>query len=218
MVRGFRVALCVLCVTLLASCAAPLAVHQIQPSTVVESELKDKAIVIFAVDLRELTSLHDLPQVEDIYFRRVGEQYASQANSDYDFGIEEVAAADWRANFRDADESKAPHMFAVAPGTYVIEKINIGSGSTTAGPGYDVRASRANFGTFSVDVGEVVNLGRLIVRMRCDERYFYAQTDDNSDEVRRFLAERNPVFEPKLQTRLLAVEPKFKFQTSGGRF
>jgi hypothetical protein len=72
----------------------------------------------------------------------------------------------------------------VEPGTYVIEKINIGGGPTTVGPGLDARSHTPRFGSFTMRAGEVLNLGRLVVHMHWHEGYFDARIEDSDDETR----------------------------------
>jgi len=175
------------------------------------------ATVVVAVDLREPTSFRDLPQVGDVFFRKIDVRYADRAKDDYDFGIQGSVAADWRATFGGADDNRAPHLFVVEPGTYAIEKINIGSGPTTIGSGYDPKSHKPQFGSFVVNAGECINLGQLVVRMHWNEGYFYAQVLNNAADVRRFLSESHPNLLSKLQTRILTVTPKFEFQQGGGR-
>jgi hypothetical protein len=110
----------------------------------------------------------------------------------------------------------APHIFTLEPGTYFIEKINIGGGPTTVGPGIDARSHTPRFGSFTVRPGEVLNLGRLVVHMHWHEGYFYAKIEDNAADAQRALA-ANQQLAPKLQTRLLTVVPRFLFQAGGGR-
>jgi hypothetical protein len=176
----------------------------------------EKATVIVAVDLRELTSVRDAPHVGDVFFRRVDDKYQARANGPYDFGVQGSVAADWSATFGGRDENRAPHLFEIEPGTYVIERIKIGSGATTIGRGYDLTSHRQRFGIFVVRPGEIVNLGRLTVHMHWHQGFFDAQIKDNSDEVRRFLAESHPKLASKVQAKLLTVIPKFPFQAGGG--
>jgi hypothetical protein len=174
------------------------------------------ATVILAVDLRELTSLRDAPHVGDVFFRRVGRRQ-SRPNDDYDIAIRGSVAADWKRVFGGSDDNRAPHIFTVEPGTYVIEKINIGSGPTTIGLGIDAQSRTPRFGSFEVREGEVLNLGRLVVHMHWHEGYFYAKVEDDTAEARIALANGNQGLAPRLQTRLLKVVPKFPFQVGGGR-
>jgi hypothetical protein len=174
------------------------------------------ATVILAVDLRELTSLRDAPHVGDVFFRRVGRRQ-SRPNDDYDIAIRGSVAADWKRVFGGSDDNRAPHIFTVEPGTYVIEKINIGSGPTTIGLGIDAQSRTPRFGSFEVREGEVLNLGRLVVHMHWHEGYFYAKVEDDTAEARIALANGNQSLAPRLQTRLLKVVPKFPFQVGGGR-
>jgi hypothetical protein len=174
------------------------------------------AIVILAVDLRELTSLRDIPQVGDVLFRRI-ERRQGRANDDYDLAIRGSVASDWKKVFGGSDENRAPRVFAVEPGTYVIEKINIGSGPTTIGPGIDAQSHAPRFGSFVVREGEALNLGRLVVHMHWHEGYFAATVEDDTVEARSALVGGNEGLAAKLQTRLLRVVPKFPFQAGGGR-
>lgn len=173
------------------------------------------AIVVLAVDLREQTSLRDLPHVGDVFFRRTGRR--QDRGGDYDLAIRGSVASDWKRVFGGADENRAPHVFAVEPGTYVIEKINIGSGPTTIGPGIDAQTQAPRFGSFVVREGEILNLGRLVVHMHWHEGYFDAVVEDNTAEARKALVNGNQGSAAKLQTRLLKVVPKFSFQVGGGR-
>jgi hypothetical protein len=192
---------------------APLA--YCQTAVVPQTSSNEKATVIIAVDLREPTSLRDVPQVGDVFFRQVNDKYQARAKGQYDFGIEGSVSADWRATFGGRDENRSPHLFNIEPGTYVIERIKIGSGAATIGPGYDSTSRRPRFGIFVVRPGEIMNLGRLTVHMHWYEGYFDAQIKDNSDEVRSFLAESHSRFAPKVQTKLLTVIPRFAFRVGG---
>jgi hypothetical protein len=176
------------------------------------------ATVVLAVDLREVTSLRDAPHVGDVFFRRI-EQPHDRAGGNYDLAIRGSVVADWKGLFGGSDDNRTAHIFAVEPGTYVIEKINIGSGPTTVGPGIDAQTHAPRFGSFSVREGEVLNLGRLVVHMHWHghEGYFDAKVEDNTAEARNAVANGNRGIAARLQTRLLKVTPKFPFQTSGGR-
>lgn len=200
-------------VLLLISFGSSLALGQ---STVSGHRPAQSAIVILAVDLRELTSLRDVPHVGDVFFRRT-ERRQNRANDDYDLAIRGSVASDWKRVFGASDENRAPHVFAIEPGTYIIEKINIGGGPTTIGPGIDAQSHTPRFGSFEVREGEVLNLGRLVVHMHWHEGYFDAAIEDNTAEARRALVGGNQGSAAKLQTRLLRVVPKFPFQTGGGR-
>jgi hypothetical protein len=171
--------------------------------------------VVLAVDLRELTSLRDVPHVGDVFFRRIERQ--SRASDDYDLAIRGSVAADWKAVFGGSDDNRAPHVFAVEPGIYVIDKINIGSGPTTIGPGIDAQSHTPRFGSFVVRGGEVLNLGRLVVHMHWYEGYLDAKVEDNAAEARKVLVDSNQALAARLQTRLLGVVPKFPFRVGGGR-
>ncbi|UFZ01711.1 hypothetical protein LQG66_20540 [Bradyrhizobium ontarionense] len=177
----------------------------------------EKAIVVLAADLRELTSLRDIDAVGDVLFRRI-DRSQGRPDDDYDLAIRGSVAADWKAVFGRGDDNRAPHVFAVDPGIYFIDRINIGSGPTTRGPGLDPQSHAPRFGSFTVRPGEVVNLGRLIVHMHWHEGFFAAKVEDNSADARRALSEANPQAVAKLQTRLIGVVPQFPFQAGGGRF
>jgi hypothetical protein len=201
-------------VILAASCAPLPAYRQsamLQPGATAD---EGKAVVIFAADIRELTALRDLSQVGDVYFRKVDDTYRTRAQNDYDFGIRGSVGADWGALTGSKDENKAPRVFAIEPGTYVIEKINIGSNATTAGPGYDLETNAVRIGSFAVRAGEVVNLGRLVVHMYWHEGYFALDVADDSAEVRGLVS---AALEPKLQTRLLQVAPRTAFAIGAAR-
>jgi hypothetical protein len=213
MERAQRTGLLPTLVLLLSSFCSSLALGQ---STTSGHQAAQSAIVILAVDLRELTSLRDAPHVGDVFFRRT-ERRQNRANDDYDLAIRGSVASDWKSAFGGADENRATHVFAVEPGTYVIEKINIGSRPTTTGPGIDAQSHTPSFGSFVVREGEVLNLGRLVVHMHWHEGYFDAAVEDNTAEARRALAGGNQGSAAKLQTRLLKVVPKFPFQAGGGR-
>ena len=175
------------------------------------------ATVALAVDLRELTPLRDAPHVGDVFFRKI-ERYRDRANDDYDLAIRGSVTADWKSVFGNPDDNRMPHIFAVEPGTYIIEKINIGSGPTTIGSGIDAGSRTPRFGSFTVHAGEVLNLGRLVVHMHWHEGYFDAKVEDNTAEARRAVAESNQAaLASRLQTRLLSVVSKFPFQARGGR-
>jgi hypothetical protein len=176
----------------------------------------EKATVVLATDLRELTSMRDIAMVGDVFFRRI-ERSQGRANGDYDLAVSGSASADWKSVFGSADDNRAPHVFTLEPGTYIIEKINIGGGPTTSGPGLDEGSRAPRFGSFTVRPGEVLNLGRLVVHMHWDEGYFYAKVEDDSADAQQALAAANPQAAAKLQTRLLTVAPRFAFQTGGGR-
>jgi hypothetical protein len=169
-----------------------------------------------AVDLRELTSLRDIPDVGDVFFRR-SERRQNRANDDYDLAIRGSVASAWKAVFGVADANRAPHVFTVEPGTYIIEKINIGGGPTTIGPGIDAQTRTPRFGSFVVREGEVLNLGRLVVRMHWHEGYFDATVEDGTAEARSVLVGGYQGLATKLLTRLLKVTPRFPFQAGGGR-
>jgi hypothetical protein len=213
MERAQRVGVLPALVLLLSSFGSTLALGQ---STASGHQPAQSAIVILAVDLRELTSLRDVPLVGDVLFRRT-ERRQNRANDDYDLAIRGSVASDWKSVFGGTDENRAPHVFAVEPGTYVIEKINIGSGPTTIGPSIDAQSHTPRFGSFVVQGGEVLNLGRLVVHMHWHEGYFDAAVEDNTAEARRALVGGNQGSAAKLQTRLLKVASKFSFQVGGGR-
>jgi len=213
MQRAQRVGVLPAIILLLSSLGSSLAIGQ---SSTSGHRPAQSAIIILAVDLRELTSLRDAPQVGDVFFRRT-ESRQNRANNDYDLAIRGSVASDWKSVFGGADENRAPHVFAVEPGTYVIEKINIGGGPTTIGPGIDAQSHTPRFGSFSVREGEVLNLGRLVVHMHWHEGYFNAAVEDNTAEAQRALVDGNQGSAAKLQTRLLKVAPKFPFQLGGGR-
>jgi hypothetical protein len=197
---------------LISSCAAPAMYRQswtLGPGDVIPS---GKAIVILAADFREQTSFRDnISQSGNVFFRKLDETYQALPNDHYDFGIEYSVGADWRANLGSSDDNRAPHLFAIEPGKYVIEKITIGSSPKTIMPGYDPRADRANYGIFSVRSGEVVNLGRLVVHMHFYDGYFSAKVEEDADEVRQLLSKSHPTFEAKLQARSIQVNPQFAF-------
>lgn len=177
-----------------------------------------KAIVVLTVDLREQTLIRDVPHVGDVFFRKFDETYPRRAKDDYDFGVVGSVAADWRATFGKADDNRAPRVFAIDPGTYVIEKIKIGSTATAIGPGYDPRRGRARFGSFTVRAGDIVNLGRLVIYMEWFDGYFAARIEDNSAAIHEFLSQTNPALDAAVQTTLLSVVPKIAFETGNGRF
>jgi hypothetical protein len=174
------------------------------------------ATVVLAVDLRELTSLRDVSHVGDVLIRRI-DRRQGRGPDDYDLAIRGSVAADWKSFLGGADDNRAPHVFTVAPGTYVIEKINIGAGPTTAGPGVDPQGQTPRFGSFVVRDGEVVNLGRLVVHMHWHEGYFAAKVEDNTAEARTALATGHPGLAARLQTRLIKIVPRFPYQMGGGR-
>ena len=176
-----------------------------------QAALPDKAIVVVAMDFREETWLRDVSYVGDVFFRKLDENYARRSKNDYDFGIEGSDIADWRSTFGGADTNRAPHIFVIAPGRYVIEKINFGSNASTAGPGFDAADNRVRFGEFTVAAGEVVNLGRLALLQHWWEGYFDARADDDSAEVQDFLAAKHPKLGAAVQTRLLTVVKRFRF-------
>jgi hypothetical protein len=204
---------CVLASFLMACAPVPM-FRQNALAPVTTGELKDKAVVVVAADLRELTSLRDMSQVGDVCFRKVDGQYSSRAPNDFDFGIHGSVAADWRANFGSKDDNKAPQIFVIEPGTYVLEHIKIGANAVTAGPGYVPAGYR--FGGFSVRAGEVVNLGELVIHLRWRSGVFTAETIDNSVAVRELLATRDPGLEAKLETKLLPIAPSMPFRMGGG--
>jgi hypothetical protein len=175
----------------------------------------EKATVVLATDLRELTSLRDIATVGDVFFRRI-DWYQGRASDDYDLAVRGSVSADWKSVLGGSDENRTPHIFTLEPGTYFIEKINIGGGPTTVGPGLDARSHTPRFGSFSVRPGEVLNLGRLVVHMHWHEGYFDAKIEDNAADAQRALAV-NQQLAPKLQTRLLTVVSRFPFQAGGGR-
>lgn len=213
METGQRVSTFAAFVLLLSSLGSSLAVGQLAPNG---RQAARSGTVILAVDLRELTSLRDVGHVGDVFFRRI-ERRQNRANDDYDLAIRGSVAADWKSVFGGSDDNRAAHVFAVEPGTYIIEKINIGSGPTTIGPGLDAQSKIPRFGSFMVRDGEVLNLGRLVVHMHWYEGYFYAKVEDNTAEARKALAGRNQRLVAGLQTQLLKVVPKFPFQVGGGR-
>jgi hypothetical protein len=176
----------------------------------------ENAIVVLAADLREQTSLRDLEQVGDVLFRRL-DRMQGRADDDYDLAIRGSVAADWKRVFGRGDDNRAAQIFTVAPGTYVIDKINIGGGPTTRGPGLDPQSRTPRFGSFTVRPGEVVNLGRLVVHMHWHEGFFAAKVEDNSADVMQVLSQSNPQAAAKLRTRLMSVAPQFSFQPGGGR-
>jgi hypothetical protein len=173
------------------------------------------ATVVLAVDLRELTSLRDVSHVGDVFFLR-SPNGRNNTKDRYDLAIRGSVSADWGAVFGGSDDNRAPHVFTVQPGTYVIEKINIGSGPTTIGSGGDAQ-NKPRFGSFVVREGEVLNLGRLVVHMHWREGYFSAKVEDNSADVRKIFAGK-PALAARLQTRLLDVAPRFPFYVGGGRY
>ena len=201
----------------LQGCGGPGAARQLASLPTDQAVLPDKAIVVVATDFREETWLRDVSYVGDVFFRKLDDNYPRRGKADYDFGIEGSDAADWRATFGGADENRAPHVFVIAPGRYVIEKINFGSNATTAGPGFDAARNRVRYGEFTVAAGEVVNLGRLALLQHWWEGYFDARADDDSAEVHDFLAAKYPKLAAAVETRLLTVVRRFAFQEGGGR-
>nr|WP_157872513.1 hypothetical protein [Bradyrhizobium sp. ORS 278] len=177
----------------------------------------EKAIVVLAADLRELTSLRDVDHVGDVLFRRV-DRSQGRANDDYDLALRGSVAADWKRVFGRGDDNRAPRVFTIEPGTYYIERINIGSGPTTRGPGLDSPTRTPRFGGFSVRSGEVINLGRLVVHMHWEKGFFSAEVEDNSAEAMQAIGAANPQAAARLRTRLMNVVPQFAFQSGGGRF
>jgi hypothetical protein len=175
----------------------------------------EQATVVLATDLRELTSVRDIAMVGDVFFRRI-DRSQGRANDDYDLAVRGSVSADWKSVFGGSDENRTPHIFTLEPGTYFIEKINIGGGPTTVGPGIDAQSHTPRFGSFTVRPGEVVNLGRLVVHMHWREGYFSATVEDNAADAQRVLATNRPLA-AKLQTRLLTIVPRFPFQAGGGR-
>lgn len=170
--------------------------------------------VVLAVDLRELTSLRDLPQSGDVFLNRV-DRRQRRANEEYDLAIRYSVGASWKSVFGGPDDNRAPHVLVVEPGTYVVEKINIGSNATTMGPGIGADSHTPRFGSFVVREGEVLNLGRLVVHMHWHEGYFDANVQDNTDEARNVLADSKQGL-ARLQTRLLSVVPKLPFELGPG--
>ncbi|MGJ5208038.1 hypothetical protein [Bradyrhizobium sp. HKCCYLR20261] len=181
------------------------------------SASNEKAVVVLAADLRELTSLRDVDHVGDVFFRRV-DRSQGRASDDYDLALRGAVAADWKRVFGRGDDNRAPRVFAVEPGTYYIEKINIGGGPTTRGPGLDPQTRTPRFGSFSIRAGEVINLGRLVVHMHWDKGFFSAKVEDNSADAVQALGASNPQAAARLRTRLMSVVPQFAFQSGGGRF
>jgi hypothetical protein len=179
-----------------------------------QREPAQSATIMLAVDLRELTSLRDVGQVGEVFFVR--SPRGQNPKDQYDIAIRGSVAADWTAVFGGADDNRAPRVFTVQPGAYVLEKINIGSSPTTAGPGLDAQ-NKPRFGSSVVRQGEVLNLGRLVVHMHWRDGYFSAKVEDNTADARKTLAARDPALAARLQTRLLAVIPRFLFQMGGGR-
>jgi hypothetical protein len=186
------------------------------PSRQVGRSAAEKAVVVLAADLREQTSVRDIAMVGDVFFRRI-DRYQGRANDDYDLAIRGSASADWKSAFGGADDNRAPRMFTLESGTSCIEKINIGGGPTTIGPGIDPQSHAPRFGSFTVRPGEILNLGRLVVHMHWHEGYFDARVEDNSADAQQTVAEANQQLAAKLQTRLLTVVPKLPFQAGGGR-
>jgi hypothetical protein len=184
-------------------------------TTVAGRQPAQSATVVLAVDLRELTSLRDIPHSGNVFFNRI-ERGHSRADGDYDLAIRYSAAAGWKSAFGGPDDNRAPHVFSIESGTYVIEKIDIGSNPTTIGPGVDPQSHSPHFGSFVVRGGEVLNLGRLVVHMHFHEGYFDAKVEDNTDEAGTALAGRNQGLRVRLQTRLMTVIPKFPFQMGPG--
>ncbi len=176
----------------------------------------EKAVVVLAADLRELTSLRDLEHVGDVLFRRL-DQAQVPSNDDYDLAVRGSVAADWKRVLGRGDDNRAPHVFTIEPGTYFIDKINIGGGPTTRGPGLDPQSRTPRFGSFTVRPGEVVNLGRLVVHMHWDQGIFTAKVEDNSADAAQAVSQSNPQVAAKLRTRLISVVPQFPFQRGGGR-
>lgn len=167
--------------------------------------------MIVTVDLREQTSLRDASQVGDVFFRRVDDRYPTRKSGDYDFGIQGSVGADWRALFAGRDDNRSPRLFEIEAGTYVIERIKIGSNAAAIGPGYDAASRKPRFGMFTVQSGDVVNLGQLTVHMHWHEGFFAAQVTDNTADVRQFVAHSHPKLASRLQTKLMKVNPRFAF-------
>jgi hypothetical protein len=196
----------VLGVLLLASACAPQPTFRQTAEIGAEGQpTPDQAVVIFADDQREKTSLRDVPQVGDVLFRRVDDSYAARPDNEFDFGIVGSVAADWDATFGKRDRNRMPRAFAIAPGTYVIDMIRIGSNATTIGHGYDPATRTVRLGSFQVAAGEVVNLGRLVVHMYWFDGIFVSDVVDDSAEARGVLQGALAGLAPKLQTRLLRV-------------
>ena len=201
--------LAALCLT---SCqTAPAPVRQEAVTKLEEGWEKHKAVVIVAVDIREKTSLRDnIPHFGSVFFRRADRAYAGRASDDYDFGIQYSLASDWRAAAGQRDENRAPRLFQLEPGVYVIERINIGSRPKTIRQGYDASTNRVSYGHFDARAGDVINLGRLVVHMHYHEGTFSQRVEDNSKEVLEYVADKYPGLK-KPETRLLNVTPKFEF-------
>lgn len=208
----------VLLLLLQVACTAPATYRQ--PAPFKQGDVVDdgKAIVILAADFREKTGLRDnIPHFGQIRFRRLDDGYAARAAGDYDFGIEYALDADWASVFGRPDANRMPRTFQLAPGAYVIERINIGSGAGPTAPGYDPASKRVRYGGFAVRAGEVVNLGRLVVHMHWYRGVFTTAVEDNTGEVRQRLTEGPPSVAAALRTRLLEAAPQFPFVVGGAR-
>jgi hypothetical protein len=95
MERAQRVGVLLALILLLSSFGSPLALGQ---SAASGHRPAQSAIVVLAVDLREQTSLRDVPHVGDVFFRR-SERRQNRANDDYDLAIRGSVASDWKSVF-----------------------------------------------------------------------------------------------------------------------
>lgn len=170
------------------------------------------AVVAIAVDLREKTSLRDnIPHFGSIFFRKIDSQYDTRRQNDYDFAIQYNLSASWKSVAGHRDENRTPRLFQIEPGTYVIERIDIGNGPTTYHPGYDSATNRISYGQFTVRAGDAVNLGRLVVHMHYYEGTFSLKVEDNTAELLQFMSESYPSTDTRIQLKLLTVAPTAPF-------
>ena len=211
-IRCWRFLTLLTLVCLLTACAAPATFRQQAEPPRDALDLNRRALVVLAADLRQAGTeiFGDSGQMGDVYFRRLDAAFRDRPATDHDFGIEYALGADWAA-LAGPDENRAPKIFALRPGSYILHKINIGTWPTTPPGSFDPVSGEVYYGVFEVRAGEVINLGRLVVHMHFKQRYFAARVEDNTDEARQVLATAYPDLAPRMTTRPLRVAERMPF-------
>lgn len=196
---------------LLAGCAVPADFRYPVVEGGQSVDLTGKAVVVLASDIRERTSLRpDLKHFGQVYFVRIDDSYLARGESSYDFGIEYSLASDWAA-LASEDENRLAKVFVIDPGTYVLEKVSIGSSPTTIGRGFNPQTGLVRYGGFQVQAGEVVDLGRLLVHMHFYSGYFSARVEENTTDAQRALGQVFPDLVTSMVSRPLEVAATMPF-------
>lgn len=195
----------------LAGCETPVVSRFPQATPDTFKLQPDKAVVILTTDFREVTSLRVIPTDGSVRFRRLDERYDPLEKDKADFAAEFSLAANWKGVAGQPDANRLPRVFQIDPGTYVIERISMGSNISSVPPGYMAAYDRVTMGSFSVKAGEVVHLGRLMVGLYWREGRLSLQVDNNIDQVKAHLQGPYAALLERMQTRLMSTEGGVSF-------